>query len=412
MKRKGRTMRFEFDDYDEVASLKVVGVGGAGGNAVNRMVASGLEGVEFVAVNTDAQVLELSCAHKKIQIGAKLTKGLGAGGNPEVGRQAMEEDGDLIGEVIQGTDMVFVTAGMGGGTGTGAAPVIAKAARENGILTVGIVTRPFSFEGKRREKQALEGMEAMKENVDTLIVIQNDRLLSLVPQDTPMMEAFSKADEILHQATKGISDLIMVPGLINLDFADVRSIMSGMGDALMGVGVASGKERAVEAAQMALNSPLLDDVSISGAKGVLINITGSQRMTLHEVSHATRIISEEAGEDANVIFGAVVDDSMEDDISLTVIATGFNRRVREIPRSFRMEQREEDIIDITSVDERESYARSDDIPEVESGRVTSQGEQNYHLNVPAFTRERECGGEDYNRERNLDVPTFLRKQLD
>lgn len=412
LNRKGKTMRFEFEEYEEVASLRVVGVGGAGGNAINRMVAAGLEGVEFVAVNTDEQVLQLSQAHKKIQIGAKLTKGLGAGGDPEIGRRAIEENGDLIGEVIEDTDMVFVTAGMGGGTGTGAAPIIAKAAREKGALTVGIVTRPFSFEGRRREEQALVGIEAMKENVDTLIVIQNDRLLSLVPQDTPMVEAFSKADEILHQATKGISDLIMVPGLINLDFADVRSIMSGMGDALMGIGIASGEQREVEAAHMALNSPLLDDVSISGAKGVLVNITGDERMTLHEVSKATRIISEEAGVEANVIFGAVINEDLEDKISLTVIATGFNRQVRDIPLSFRRDSHEEDIIDITSVGEGDEFNQSECISGVKTRTVDSEAEQGYGLDVPTFIRERERMSEHYARERNLDVPTFLRKQLD
>jgi cell division protein FtsZ len=261
-------MRFEFDDFGELAALKVIGVGGAGGNAVNRMIAAGLQGVEFVAVNTDAQVLELSQAHKKIQIGGRLTKGLGSGGNPDVGRKAIEEDIDLIRETIDGADMVFVTAGMGGGTGTGASPTVARTARELGALTVGIITRPFSFEGKRRENQALAGIEELKREVDTLIVIQNDRLLSIVGADTPLSAAFSKADGILHHATKGISDLIMIPGLINLDFADVRSIMSGMGDALMGTGVAEGENRAVEAARMALSSPLLDDISIRGAKGV------------------------------------------------------------------------------------------------------------------------------------------------
>jgi len=386
-------MRFEFDDFGELAALKVIGVGGAGGNAVNRMITSGLQGVEFVAVNTDAQVLELSLAHKKIQIGGRLTKGLGSGGNPDTGRRAVDEDLDLIRETIDGADMVFVTAGMGGGTGTGASPAVARAARELGALTVGIITRPFSFEGKRREKQALQGIEELKAEVDTLIVIQNDRLLSLVPIDTPLAAAFATADEILLHATKGISDLIMIPGLINLDFADVRSIMSGMGDALMGTGVAEGENRAIEAARRALSSPLLDDVSIRGAKGVLVNITGDDKMSLHEVSQATAIISEEAGEDANVIFGAVVSDGQAKAMQVTVIATGFARSEREIlPDPAALRPRE-----VPSVDDRPEQfvqhrpAVREAVPErelVASGCMTA------------------------GREINLDVPTFLRKQLD
>jgi cell division protein FtsZ len=383
-------MRFEFDDFDEVARLKVIGVGGAGGNAVNRMISSGLQGVEFIAVNTDAQVLELSMAHKKVQVGARLTKGLGSGGNPEIGRRALEEDGDLVGDLLEGTDMVFITAGMGGGTGTGASPIIARMAREHGALTVGIVTRPFSFEGKRRDRQALEGLAALKQEVDTLIVIQNDKLLAFVPKETPLVEAFSKADEILNHATKGISDLIMRPGLINLDFADVRSIMSGMGEALMGSGLAKGENRASEAAHMALNSPLLDDVSIKGAKGVLINITGDERMTLHEVSNATAIISEEAGEDANVIFGAVINDSKADEFHVTVIATGFEPHEREVIPSFRAETIEPAAFSVETIGQRTGTARLDHLAEVgaETARTV-----NY-------------------REQNLDIPAFLRKQLD
>jgi len=382
-------MRFEFDDFDELARLKVVGVGGAGGNAVNRMISAGLQGVEFLAVNTDAQVLELSKAHKKIQIGVRLTKGLGSGGNPEIGRKAIEEDADAIAEAIDGADMVFVTAGMGGGTGTGASPVIARIARESGALTVGIVTRPFTFEGKRRERQALEGIAALKQEVDTLIVIPNDKLLSLVPEETPLLEAFSKADEVLFHATKGISDLIMIPGLINLDFADVRSIMSGMGDALMGAGIAQGEDRAVKAAQMAINSPLLDDVSIRGAKGVLVNITGDQRMTLHEVSQATAVISEEAGDDANVIFGAVISDSFEDEIQVTVIATGFERKEREIVPSFEFKTEDEHIYSIDPVED-------DELNEA----LGFQGE------------DAQVAGAGRFHNPDFDVPTFLRKQLD
>lgn len=382
-------MRFEFDEINELAHLRVVGVGGAGGNAVNRMIAAGLQGVEFVAVNTDAQVLELSMAHKKMQIGSRLTKGLGSGGNPDVGRKAIEEDADLIREMLDGADMVFVTAGMGGGTGTGASPVVARIARELGALTVGIVTRPFSFEGKRRDMQALTGIEALKDEVDTLIVIQNDRLLSLVPSDTPLARAFSKADEVLHHATKGISDLIMTPGLINLDFADVRSIMSGMGDALMGTGTAEGENRAVEAARIALSSPLLDDISIRGAKGVLVNITGDDNMTLHEVSRATAIISEEAGEEANVIFGAVINESDANHISVTVIATGFQPSEREIASSFAAR--------------RPAAAVLETERPVEEVRETADA---------AMLSEFELVTAGCSNEANLDIPTFLRKQLD
>lgn len=382
-------MRFEFEDYDELARLRVVGVGGAGGNAVNRMISAGLMGVEFIAVNTDAQVLDLSMAHKKLQIGGTLTKGLGSGGDPEVGCRAIEEDGDLIKEVIDGADMVFVTAGMGGGTGTGASPVIARMAREQGALTVGIITRPFSFEGHRREQIALKGIEALKKEVDTLIVIQNDRLLSLVPAETPLKEAFSKADEILLHATKGISDLIMIPGLINLDFADVRSIMSGMGDALMGTGVARGENRAVQAAQMALRSPLLDDITIKGAKGVLVNITGDERMTLHEVSQATAIISEEAGEEAYVIFGAVVNDANAEEINVTVIATGFDSREREFVPSFAARVESPEVFDIRGLTE----TGCDELEPAVEVRENLVGAGSLH-------------------DANLDIPTFLRKQLD
>ena len=383
-------MRFEFEEFDELASLKVVGVGGAGGNAVNRMISAGLQGVEFIAVNTDAQVLELSCAHKKIQVGARMTKGLGSGGNPEVGRKAIEEDGDLMRDILEGSDMVFVTAGMGGGTGTGASPTIARMAREQGALTVGIVTKPFSFEGKRRARQALDGLEELKKEVDTLIIIQNDKLLSLVPQETPLKEAFSKADEILHHATKGISDLIMIPGLINLDFADVRTIMSGMGEALMSTGVASGEGRATQAARMALCSPLLDDVSIRGARGVLVNITGDEHMSLHEVSEATSIISEEAGDDANVIFGAVVSEAGRDNIHVTVIATGFDGREREILPTFTAETKETEIFEIPRFED-----------------VTLDDEEHRYAGVGA-----EAARSVANAAPNLDIPTFLRKQLD
>ncbi len=383
-------MRFEFDDYGDLANLKVIGVGGAGGNAVNRMVSAGLQGVEFTVVNTDAQVLELSLANNKVQIGGRLTKGLGSGGNPEIGRAAIEEDKDLVNEILDGADMVFVTSGMGGGTGTGASPIIARMAKERGALTVGIVTRPFSFEGKRRDRQALEGIAALRQEVDTLIVIQNDRLLTLVSQETPLTEAFSKADEILHHATKGISDLIMIPGLINLDFADVRTIMQGMGDALMGTGVAKGENRAAQAARMALSSPLLDDISIRGAKGVLVNITGDERMSLHEVSQATSIVSEEAGEEANVIFGAVVSRTDIDEMHVTVIATGFTHHEREIIPRFSAETVSPNMFEMET-----------------AGRDRKAVEVREYSIVGAETADRPI-----HHEPNIDIPTFLRKQLD
>jgi cell division protein FtsZ len=315
---------FEFErESENLARITVAGVGGAGGNAINRMITEGLSGVEFIAVNTDAQALKLSKAQQRIQVGAKLTKGLGSGGNPETGRQAVEEDEGLVIDSLKGSDMVFVTAGMGGGTGTGGAPLVARIARELGALTVGVVTRPFVFEGKRRNAAASEGMKALKEAVDTLIVIPNEKLLQIVGTDTPLTTAFSMADDVLLQATRGISDLITVPGLVNLDFADVKTIMANMGDALMGTGVAEGPDRAALATNQAISSPLLDDVDISGARGVLVNITGGPSMTLHEVSEATSLVQESVGDDANIIFGAVIDESNEAEFRVTCIATGF-----------------------------------------------------------------------------------------
>lgn len=305
------------------AKIKVVGVGGAGGNAVNRMIEGGLKGVDFIAINTDAQVLESSLAPHKIQIGSKITRGLGAGARPEIGRQAIEESRDVVGEFLAGADMVFVTAGMGGGTGTGAAPSAAEIAKEAGALAVAIVTKPFEFEGKKRMSRALAGLDELKSRVDTLIVIPNQRLLSLVAPDTPLTAAFLTADEVLMQATRGISELITVPGLINCDFADVRTVMAESGDAIMGTGVAHGPSKGEEAARAAISSPLLDNVSILGAKGVLINVTGGQDVTLAEVNAATSVVYEAVGADANIIFGAVIDPSLKDEMRVTVIATGF-----------------------------------------------------------------------------------------
>lgn len=320
-------IRFLFDEGLRTgACIKVVGVGGGGSNAVNRMIAAGLGGVEFLVANTDVQALKQSKAPVKIQIGAKLTKGLGAGANPEVGRQAALEDTDKIIEALQGADMVFVTTGMGGGTGTGAAPIVASLASELNALTVAVVTKPFAFEGKKRQAQAARGLQELKECVDTVITIPNERLLATLERGTSLFDAFHIADDILRQAVQGISDLIIVPGLINLDFADVKTVMSGMGMALMGTGTASGENRAIEAAKRAISSRLLEDGSIQGARGVLINITGGHDLGLHEVSEASGIIHDAADPDANIIFGAVLDERMKDEVKITVIATGFDRK--------------------------------------------------------------------------------------
>ncbi|WP_226037943.1 cell division protein FtsZ [Aquibacillus saliphilus] len=313
----------EFDtDMDQLATIKVIGVGGGGSNAVNRMIEHGVQGVEFIAVNTDAQALNLSKAEIKMQIGTKLTRGLGAGANPEVGRKAAEESKEQLEEVLGGADMVFVTAGMGGGTGTGAAPVIAQVAKELGALTVGVVTRPFSFEGRKRSAQAVIGIDGLKSSVDTLIVIPNDRLLEIVDKNTPMLEAFREADNVLRQGVQGISDLIAVPGLINVDFADVKTIMSDKGSALMGIGIATGENRATEAAKKAISSPLLE-TSIDGAHGVLMNITGGTNLSLYEVQEAADIVTSAADQEVNVIFGSVINEELKDEIVVTVIATGF-----------------------------------------------------------------------------------------
>lgn len=320
-------MVFTMDEsFGTVAKMKVIGVGGAGSNAVNRMIKANLSGVEFIAVNTDAMALDNNLATHRLQIGNKITKGLGAGANPEIGRIAMEEDRDKIAAIIEGSDMVFVTAGMGGGTGTGGAPVVAEIAREMDILTVAIVTRPFTFEGKIRDRNAKKGIEELRKTVDTIIVIPNQKLLSIVDRSTSLIDAFRTADDVLYQATKGISDLITVHGLVNLDFADVKTIMKGMGDALMGTGYAEGENRAVTAADNAIHSPLLDDISIVGARGILINITGGEDMSLYDVSDATQTIHDAVGEDTdtNIIFGAVTDPAMNGKIRVTVIATGFN----------------------------------------------------------------------------------------
>ena len=315
---------------DGTATIKVIGVGGAGTNAVNRMVDSGIRGVEFIAVNTDRQALLLSKASSKIQIGEKITRGLGAGANPDIGAQAAEESKAEITEALRGADMVFVTAGMGGGTGTGAAPIVASCAKEMGILTIGVVTKPFTFEGKKRLTQADRGIESLKGKVDTLVVIPNDKLLQIIDRKTSIVEAFKMADDVLRQGVQGISDLIAIPGLVNLDFADVKTIMLNTGMAHMGIGRASGENRAEDAAKQAIQSPLLE-TSIEGARGVIINITGGANLGLHEVNTAAELVQRSVDPEANIIFGAVIDESLDEDITITVIATGFEKDEKTVP---------------------------------------------------------------------------------
>lgn len=371
----------EFEQgFNHMATLKVVGVGGGGNNAVNRMIDDGMQNVEFIAINTDGQALNLSKAESKIQIGEKLTRGLGAGANPEIGKKAAEESREQIEDAIQGADMVFVTAGMGGGTGTGAAPVVAKIAKEMGALTVGVVTRPFSFEGRKRQTQAAAGVDAMKAAVDTLIVIPNDRLLDIVDKSTPMMEAFKEADNVLRQGVQGISDLIAVSGEVNLDFADVKTIMQNQGSALMGIGVSSGENRAVEAAKKAISSPLLE-TSIVGAQGVLMNITGGESLSLFEAQEAADVVQDAADEDVNMIFGTVINPELEDEIVVTVIATGFNEKgVNRTPE--REEKTEPATFTNNAPDEDRRSTRSFEREDANSG---SQDEDH---EVPTFLRNR------------------------
>ncbi len=343
-------MMLEFDiDTHQLAQIKVIGVGGGGSNAVNRMIEAGIQGVEFLAVNTDAQALQSSLATNKMQIGEKLTRGLGAGANPEVGKRAAEESREDIMNLLKGADMVFVTAGMGGGTGTGAAPVIAEIAKDIGALTVGVVTKPFSFEGKRRSSHAAMGIANLKEKVDTLIVIPNDRLLEIVDRNTPMLEAFREADNVLRQGVQGISDLIAIPGLINLDFADVKTIMAERGSALMGVGVATGENRAAEAAKKAICSPLLE-TSIQGAKGVLLNITGGANLSLFEVNEAADIVQSASDPEVNLIFGAVINENLKDEIIVTAIATGFEQLDEDFSRKKTVNTKTQGIAPFSSVD--------------------------------------------------------------
>ncbi|SEN62961.1 cell division protein FtsZ [Amphibacillus marinus] len=369
----------EFDtELDQLATIKVIGVGGGGNNAVNRMIEHGVQGVEFIAVNTDAQALNLSKAEVKIQLGTKLTRGLGAGANPEVGRKAAEESKEQLEEALQGADMIFVTAGMGGGTGTGAAPVIAQVAKEIGALTVGVVTRPFMFEGRKRSTQAVVGIDGLKENVDTLIVIPNDRLLEIIDKNTPMLEAFREADNVLRQGVQGISDLIATPGLINVDFADVKTIMSDKGSALMGIGVATGENRATEAAKKAISSPLLE-TSIDGARGVLMNITGGGNLSLYEVQEAADIVTSAADQEVNVIFGSVINEELKEEIVVTVIATGF--------------------------DDTKSNANQQRNRAVPNNQASSQS------NVRRESAKEAPEQETFRQEEDtLDIPTFLRNR--
>ena len=385
-------MSFKIIENDHQARIKVVGIGGAGGNAINRMIHSGMHGVEFIAINTDAQVLDTSQADGTICIGDTVTRGLGAGADPEVGRQAIEEDREKVAERLGDADLVFITAGMGGGTGTGAAPVVAEICREQGALAVGIVTEPFSMEGFPRMRNAQAGLKELQEHVDTLIVIKNQRLLSICGRDTTLDDAFYQADEILLQATRGIADLITVPGMINLDFNDVKTIVSQGGDAIMGVGTHKGEDRAVEAARKAIQSPLLEDVSINGAKGVLVNIAADSNLTLFEVNEAMSLIQEAAGQEANIIFGTVKDDQMLDEISVTVIATGFNLNgdCSEGGTQLRSENRDVTTTEIrVEKDETKTMVAHSHFDEL--NKLDNDKNQDEDLNTPTFLRRRKNG---------------------
>ena len=389
---EGNTMSIAIDYDQEIeakARMKVIGVGGAGGNALNRMIEAQLQGVDFIAINTDTQALESSHAAHKIQIGKKLTKGLGAGADPEIGRLAVEEDRESLAAIIADTDMVFITAGMGGGTGTGAAPVVAEIAKEMGALTVAIVTKPFQFEGVKRAKRALEGIAKLREKIDKLITIPNQRLFSIVPKGTTLLEAFKIADDILLHATQGISDLITVPGLINLDFADVKTVMAEMGSALMGTGQASGPDRAQEAATIAIASPLLEDISMEGAKGLLINIPGGLDLTLDDIKNAASVISESAGSEANIFFGAIIDEKIKDEIHVTVIATGLddelNKNYSENQNPFQdIIGARRKVLDIPAFKRKEAKVFEEEIS-------NNGGDEVDVYDIPAYLRKRKMG---------------------
>ena len=390
------------DNVAENAVIKVVGVGGGGGNAVKHMIDKEIEGVEFICANTDAQSLADVSSPITLQLGSDITKGLGAGANPEIGRAAAVEDRDRIADVLDGADMVFITAGMGGGTGTGAAPTVAQIARELGILTVGIVTLPFNFEGPKRMKRGVAGVDELRKACDTLIVIPNQRLMTIIDKNTTLVESFKMSDSILHHASKGISDLINVHGLVNLDFADVVTVMKNMGEAVMGTGIASGEERAELAAQQAISSPLLENASISGAQGVLVNITGGPGLTLVEVDQATKIIFEQAGEDANIIFGAVIDPDMGDDMMVTVIATGFNQKYRNELVNESTSAENNNIVTEKTLFKSEKeyvplYKKSDDL----------------HTENDSLSKIKSFGSNENptnNLHNDLEVPAFIRRQ--
>jgi cell division protein FtsZ len=400
-------IRISFEEARNDAKIKVIGVGGGGGNAVNRMIDAGMEGIEFVAANTDLQALRMSRAPIKIQLGVKLTNGLGAGANPEVGRKAALEDSDKIIEALEGSDMVFVTTGLGGGTGTGAAPIIASLASEMGALTVAVVTKPFAFEGKRRMQQAERGISELMESVDTTIVIPNEKLLG-VAQDAGFFESFRVADDILRQGVQGISDIITIPGIINRDFADVKAIMARMGYAVMGTATANGARRAIEAAQKAIASPLLEAGAIDGARGILINITGSASLKLAEVQEACTIIQSAADDDANIIFGAVLDEKMKDSVKITVIATGF--RDGDRPRRQRHEEFKAGFV----VSRETNYRDDDDNPDSPASPITVQEESarpasNVAPETIAIDSMRDAMIANF-EQSDLDVPAFLRKR--
>jgi len=412
------------DDADMHARIKVVGVGGGGGNALNTMISSALDGVEFIAGNTDVQALAANLAATKIQLGPNLTKGLGAGANPDVGRKSALEDVQRIAEALQGADMVFVTAGMGGGTGSGAAPIIAQIARDQGALTVGVVTKPFLFEGKRRMKNADAAIRELAESVDTIITIPNQKLIALADDDMSMLEAFRRADDVLVQAVRGISDLIVNPGMINVDFADVKTIMSGMGRALMGTGWGKGARRAIDAAEMAIHSPLLDDVSMDGASGILINFTGGPDMKLREINEAASLVQQAAHEDANIIFGTVIDPDMGDMVKVTVIATGFDNEARatdeiiEAPRSQRLSlptqaPRQAPVrVSVPSTYGLREMPRSSSVPPApatvpaRASRVTLPPQQ---VSMPSARMNRAFGAAALDDEAVLDIPAYLRR---
>jgi cell division protein FtsZ len=382
---RGRRPIFELEEARTAAKIKVIGLGGGGGNSINRMVEAKFTGVDLIAANTDSQALRASLAPIKVQLGAKLTGGLGAGANPEVGRKAVEENPEQIATLLEGADMVFITAGLGGGTGTGAAPVVASLAKDLGILTVAVVTKPFHFEGRRRMQQAEGGMEALRQVVDTLIAIPNQRLFGVVERGTGVQDAFRVADSVLHQAVQGISDLILVPGLVNLDFADVRTVMSGMGMALMGAGVGRGEHRALEAAHKAVASPLLDETSIEGARGILINFTGGPDLSLHELDEAARVVQEAAHDEANIIFGAVIDPHLTDELRMTVIATGFTER-------------------------KEVTVPSGKVVDLPKPRPAPGGQPAWRRRLAEVRAEAGVGLDEV--EEDLDVPAFLRRSAD